>query len=153
MIWKQQKHIFNRDKNLMAQWQITIESNFSAIREASQLLKEYCAQCHISPELGGQLELMMVEALNNVIEHAYQGEDGHEVHIELLDKPQYTAVCIRDFGLSAPNLMSGDNATFPDEDSLPEGGWGLPLIQALADSIDYCSSNENNLLTLTKNKQ
>ena len=96
---------------------------------------------------------MMVEALNNVIEHAYQGEDGHEVHIKLLDKPQYTAVCIRDFGLSDPNLLSGDNAAFPDEDSLPEGGWGLPLIQALADSIDYCSSNENNLLTLTKHKQ
>ena len=137
----------------MAQWKITIESNFSAIRQASDLLKEYCANCHISPEFSGLLELIMVEALNNVIEHAYQGEDGHEVYIELVDKPQHTIICIRDFGTAAPNLMSGNDTLFPDEDSLPEGGWGLPLIKAIADNIAYCSSNKNNLLTLTKNKQ
>lgn len=117
------------------------------------MLEKYCDQCHISPELCGHLELLMVEALNNVIEHAYQGEDNHEVYIELVDKPQHTIICIRDFGLAAPNLLSDDGTLFPDEDSLPEGGWGLPLIQALADNIAYCSSNKNNLLTLTKNKQ
>ena len=136
----------------MAHWQITIDSNFSAIREASELLQEYCAQCQISPELSGHLELIMVEALNNAIEHAYQGEDGHKVDIELIDEPQKTVISITDYGQSAPSLLHSQKKELPEEEFLPEGGWGLPLIQALADSIDYSSNSKNNLLILTKNK-
>lgn len=136
----------------MSQWQITIESNFSAIRKASELLSCYCTEHHISPEMSGQLELMMVEALNNVIEHAYEGNDGHHVHIELIDNEQQTVICIEDSGLSANNLLENQTFDLPDEDFLPEGGWGLPLIQVLADTIDYTSKNNKNRLTLTKSK-
>ena len=136
----------------MAHWEITIESNFSAIRNASDLLMEYCTQCHISPELSGQLELMMVEALNNVIEHAYQGKDGSEAHVEIIDEPQQILIHITDFGVSAPYELYSGNKSLPDEYFLPEGGWGLPLIQALADNISYSSTKNSNLLTLTKSK-
>lgn len=136
----------------MAHWQITIESNYLAIRDASDLLKQYCAQYHISPELSGQLELIMVEALNNVIKHAYQGEDGSKIYIEFTDAPQHSTIFIEDFGIPAPNLLHDSEIAFPDEDFLPEGGWGLPLIQALSDRISYCSDNKSNRLSLTKNK-
>ena len=137
----------------MSQWQITIDSNFPAIRKASELLNTYCLQCHISPELSGQLELMLVEALNNVVEHAYQEKDGFKIEIELSDKPDSTVISITDTGLAAPNLLNNRKINLPDEDFLPEGGWGLPLIQALTDSISYSSTSDYNLLTLTKNKR
>ena len=136
----------------MALWETTIKSNFSAIREASNLLKNYCTQCQISSELGGLLEIILVEALNNAVEHAYQLEDGHDIHVAIVDSDDQIVLNIRDFGHSAPYTLHSEQKALPDEGFLPEGGWGLPLIQSLADNINYTSQKNDNLLTLTKNK-
>lgn len=129
---------------------LSIDSSFSEIRQASDLLYKYCETHQIPIDLQGQLELMLVEALNNVVEHAYLEESGNTIKIELEMVEQSTLMKITDSGIAAPGSVLIEGSELPDVTTLPEGGWGLCLIQALADSIEYHRYPSHNLLTLTK---
>lgn len=129
---------------------LSIDSRFSEIRKASELLYKYCDTHKIPIDLQGQLELMLVEALNNVVEHAYLEKPGHLIAIELGMNEQTAEIRITDQGISAPGGAIIEGSELPDQNALPEGGWGLCLIQALADTIDYRRYPNRNILTLTK---
>ena len=93
---------------------------------------------------------MLVEALNNVVEHAYLEKSGSAIHIELEMADQNALIKITDNGIAAPGSVLIEESELPDITTLPEGGWGLCLIQALADNIEYHRYPSHNVLTLTK---
>ena len=117
---------------------------------ASELLYKYCETHDIAIDLQGQLELMLVEALNNVVEHAYLEKAGSSINIELEMIDHNAVMKITDNGISAPGSVLIEGSELPDVTALPEGGWGLCLIQALADSIEYHRYPSHNMLVLTK---
>ena len=129
---------------------LTIDSSFSEIRKASELLYKYCTQNGISVDQQGQLELMLVEALNNVVEHAYLEKPGHAIDIVLTLEDDSTVIAITDTGIPAPGSVIAEASALPDINDMPEGGWGLCLIQALSDSIEYYRHTDHNQLILTK---
>lgn len=99
----------------------------------------------------GHLELILVEALNNVVEHAYEESPDGKILIELEKVDTGTVMKITDTGLAAPGSLMIEGSARPNENKLPEGGWGLYLIQALADTIEYFRYPDHNILVLTKN--
>ena len=129
---------------------LSIDSSFSEVRLASELLYKYCNTHDIDIDLQGQLELMLVEALNNVVEHAYLEKAGSPIQIELEMVDQNALMRITDEGIAAPGSVMIEGSELPDVATLPEGGWGLCLIQALADNIEYHRFPKHNVLTLTK---
>ena len=130
---------------------LSIDSSFSEVRLASELLYKYCDTHKIPIDLQGQLELMLVEALNNVVEHAYLEKAGNSIGIELEMVDQNALMKITDNGIAAPGSVLIEGSELPDITALPEGGWGLCLIQALADNIEYHRYPNHNILILTKN--
>ena len=129
---------------------LNINSKFSDVRLASDLLQEFCLEHKINVETQGHLELILVEALNNVVEHAYQEEPDGNILIELARVKSNTVIKITDAGFSAPGTVLIEGSDLPNETTLPEGGWGLCLIQALADKIEYFRYPDHNTLVLTK---
>ncbi|PWQ94063.1 ATP-binding protein [Leucothrix pacifica] len=129
---------------------LSIDSSFSEVRLASELLYKYCETHNIAVDLQGQLELMLVEAVNNVVEHAYLEKAGNPINIELDMVDQHALMRITDQGIAAPGSVMIEGSELPNVADLPEGGWGLCLIQALADNIEYHRFPERNVLTLTK---
>jgi len=93
---------------------------------------------------------MLVEALNNVVEHAYLEQPGNTIDIELSLLNGNTRIRITDTGIAAPGTVLLDGLELPNAADLPEGGWGLCLIQALADTIEYYHYPNHNQLVLTK---
>jgi len=57
---------------------------------------------------------------------------------------------ITDSGIAAPGTVLIEGSDLPNENTLPEGGWGLCLIQALTDKIEYFRYPDHNTLVLTK---
>lgn len=76
--------------------------------------------------------LVLAEVLNNVAEHAYDGAAG-PVAVSLRLRGGSVVARVVDQGRLAPPM---DAASDPDPDTLPEGGFGLGLIRALASGID-----------------
>ena len=129
---------------------LNINSTFAEVRHASELLQQFCKAHDIAIETQGHLELILVEALNNVVEHAYERQPDGNILIELAKVNNNTVIKITDQGVAAPGAVMIEESSLPDENALPEGGWGLCLIQALADTIEYFRYSDHNTLVLTK---
>ena len=128
----------------------TINSDFSEVRKVSELLHIFCTTIQLNNEIAGQLELILVEAVNNVIEHAYKKTSGYiDVYLEALITK--VAITIKDKGIPVPSEVQNTPKEMPDINTLPEGGWGLGLIYALADDIQHYTKNNINIMRLTKN--
>lgn len=99
--------------------------------------------CHAASVLN--FSLIITELMNNAVEHAAVGPLDAE--ITLLD--QEAVFCLISEG-------EGFDSTLPvkmpdvEQDELPEGGYGLALIQSLADGMEYERLENRNMVTLRK---
>lgn len=132
--------------------QLQIDSQLEHVRLLSSAVRGVGNELSLPEQQLGQLELLLVEAVNNVIEHAYEFKTGNEVRVRLECEPDDTVrLVISDQGKSLSNLDEVlDSREFPDPMSLPEGGWGLGLITMLADSCHYERDGKFNHLHVSK---
>ena len=73
------------------------------------------------------------EICNNVIKHAYRGQPGLPITIDVRAWPDRFVVDIEDKGVPFnPSLYRP-----PDLDSVPEGGMGLFLVHKTADEVAF----------------
>lgn len=129
---------------------LSIDSRLEQVRVLSGALRGIGQELQITDDKLGQLELIMVEAVNNVIEHAYQLESGNEVHVRVEYSPQEIHLIISDHGQTMPDRLHSEARPMPNPEDLPEGGWGMGLIHLLADSIRYIRDARGNHLHVSK---
>ncbi len=92
-------------------------------------------------------ELVLAEVLNNIAEHAYGGGGG-PVSLALRQRAGELACRVADKGRPMPGNRLPD-ATLPDlapSDSLPQGGFGWPLIRGLTCRLRYRRQTGFNIL-------
>lgn len=121
-----------------------------AVRSALGTLLRGLSYLDLSEDTRGTLELVLAEAMNNVVEHAH-GDNGEGV-IEV-------AVCHHGGALTCE--LIDDGIPMPDGDppapdgvvlpeaiaDMPEGGFGWLLIRELARDLDYARAEGRNRLT------
>jgi serine/threonine-protein kinase RsbW len=129
---------------------LSIDSRFEQVRLLSGALRGIGKELELSDDKLGQLELMMVEAVNNVIEHAYEMQDGNDVRVRVEYSPEAVHLIISDSGRTMPDELHSKARDMPNPEDLPEGGWGIGLIHLLADSICYSRDAKGNHLHVSK---
>lgn len=96
------------------------------------------------------VEIVLAEALNNVVEHAYAESGRGLVELEVDRAPAGLAFRIRDEGLEMPGGAVPPGAAH-DLDvtarDLPEGGFGWFLIHELTEDLAYRRVGNRNELT------
>jgi len=103
-----------------------------------------------------RVELCLVEALNNVVEHAYANVDAAaaKMAIDVDLKDAELTIRIVDSGASAPaGLFDAQPELIFDVDNLdnlPEGGMGLFIIHEVMDEVKYTSAGDDNTLLMRK---
>lgn len=124
---------------------LSVRSGLSAIIGALQPLQ-------LDPDERAVVELVLAEALNNVVEHAYQQDrqdgpirvvcthDHNGLHLNIWDAGQAMKGHTLPFG-NAP-------VTDCDLGDMPEGGFGWFLIRDLAKDVRYHRENGENQLEL-----
>lgn len=137
---------------------VTIDSRpecvAAAAAQISAKLQSWCA-----PEVAMDMEICLVEAANNVIEHAYQGEGHHRLTLSALRRSRdQIEILVIDDGKPIPADRLAEVPVLPEFDAfdletLPEGGFGLALIWSLADKVQYETVGGRNVMTLVKRLQ
>jgi len=141
-----------------SQIKLTIDSDFENVFLISQIIRTLCASIPFSDIESEQVELCLVEAVNNSIEHAYGKQPGYDVEIivTLDQKRLLLEVCDVGKPMDENRLeridMSLEDYNLEDFDSIPEEGRGLPIMKAIMDSVSYETQNGRNCLTMIKEK-
>jgi anti-sigma regulatory factor (Ser/Thr protein kinase) len=97
-----------------------------------------------------KIELVLEEAVVNIIQHAYPGKEG-EVELQIQTHASAIRIVLKDRGPPFDPL-SVEAKIDPDMPlELRElGGLGIPMIRKFVDEIDYMRENGYNVLTLVK---
>lgn len=135
---------------------ISIKSSYDDVHLVAPWLHQLAAQAGMSEAATMQLELAVVEAVNNVVEHAYQLQDGHTVQVLGRFDAQRLVIEIWDTGMTMnTEKLEKIKAEQDDDDAitlmlLEESGRGLRLMTQLVDDVDYLSDGTMNRLVLVK---
>ena len=123
-----------------------------AVREALAKVLEGLGPLDLDIEEAGTIELVLAEALNNIVEHAYAPVAGvGPIRIGCLHKKDGLHLRIKDEGVALPDehVPLGKVANLNTEiEDLPEGGFGWFLIQDLAKDVRYRRIGNENELSL-----
>jgi serine/threonine-protein kinase RsbW len=107
----------------------------------------------LSADARGTLELVLAEAMNNVVEHAHGGRDEGLVELRVShDAARGASVIVCELiddgepmpegALAPPSAPAVDTGV----EALPEGGFGWLVIRQLARGIDYARRDGRNRL-------
>lgn len=131
---------------------IAFESDPLAVRTALSDLISGLRPLSLDGEELGTVELVLAEALNNVVEHAYpEGEPAGPVNITCRTSEKGLLFRVMDKGRPMPGealpetKLANVNVDLYD---LPEGGFGWFLIKDLAKDVTYSRADGHNILDL-----
>lgn len=136
----------------LAPFVVKVAGNEAAVRDGLARVLDRISPLALSTEDSGTVELLLAEALNNIVEHALAGADqpgsiridGHGdadgLHLRITDR----GTPMPDGQIPSGAMPSVDGPT----DALPEGGFGWFMIHALARDVRYDRSGTLNRLSL-----
>ncbi len=128
-----------------------IESDYSNVNYVCKDISSFLTSNNHKIKAIREIELCMIEALNNVIKHAYDSEPGNPIYINTVIDDQKLTIEIIDNGRSRENfekpVLDFDPKDIPN---LPEGGMGLYIIDQFTDENYYEARSDKNIFTLVK---
>lgn len=129
------------------QLRVVIASDLFAVRSGLQDIFAADLLADMSEDGRGTTEIVLAEALNNVVEHAYAQYPG-KIEVTLNRIGAELAVEIIDTGLPMPGetLPVGGLVETVTLDDAPEGGFGWFLIRQLSRDLDYRRDAGRNIL-------
>jgi serine/threonine-protein kinase RsbW len=92
------------------------------------------------------LQLALVEAVNNVIKHAYYNRVGEPISIRGMQSLEALLFELRDRGVPMPQPLPAGHAQATDA----PGGRGWQIIRASFPAVSYTRTDGTNVLTLAR---
>lgn len=127
---------------------VTIPSDTQSVHDALCALFETLIPNQMPQDTRDAAQIVLAEALNNIVEHAYAQSPG-EIEVTLAVTERGVDCAIVDFGLPMPNgqLPNGRLPMHTQLEDLPEGGFGWHLIRTLSQDLNYRREGARNLLS------
>lgn len=100
---------------------------------------------------GYLIETSIVEAVNNVVKHAYDDPCGKKLTVVCRAHADRVEFEVWDWG-KGMNGVEDRSLNFDPKDvhNLPESGMGLFIIQQVMDIVEYTREGDKNVLKMTK---
>lgn len=128
----------------------SIPVDYRWVRRAIHEVEEELLQAGVVQEDVGSISIVLAEALNNVVEHAFEENEGKKITLVLRQRSRSLIVEIRDSGRPMPKgrapIGNHPMTEFNQFDTLPEGGYGWFLIRELVQDLVYDRQNGENIL-------
>ncbi len=130
--------------------QRTLPADFRWVRRAIHEIEDDLLAWGLDQADVGSVSIILAEALNNVVEHAYDDGVAGKMHIAIRLRGQSLIFELRDDGRPMPNGRPPAGTHPVHEtgslDTLPEGGFGWLLIRELVRDLVYDRTDGQNIL-------
>ncbi len=134
----------------MAQIQFELKNRLADLDVLCEQVATFCENCGIAKKQKFEINLALDELFTNIINHGFDDEAEHQIHVTCARNDEIVKITIRDDGLPFNPLQAPQpdlKCTFSDREI---GGLGIHLIKAYIDQIEYQRDADANVLTLTK---
>ena len=136
--------------NTGEQRRLAILSSPSEVRLLAQFCTDAIARMFSEEEIAA-IELAIVEAANNIVEHAYDFEEGHPLQLSISNTGDSIEMTFFDQGPAFEySQIAQPDFEWENVDDIPEGGWGIYLINSIMDSVEFNRQGNINILTMIK---
>ena len=128
---------------------ISFPASHLDVREALIATRAALREGGIGADCASSFELALAEVMNNIVTHAYHGQDGGMIDLCVCFEEDRLVSCVCDGGKAMPGGRPPEGARSdpgPDLGKLPEGGFGWGLIRALAVDLEYDRTDGRNIL-------
>lgn len=140
------KRLYKMEKSI----RLIIESKISHISLLAKAVQAVCSE-EVKDEITlYNIQLCLVEAVTNVIKHAYHLKPGNFVEVIVGLDEQQVMIQIIDNGEKATPPPVKELDKHQDLSNLAESGRGLFLIDQIMDEVIWSDSEGKNILTLKK---
>lgn len=138
--------------DLVYHGQFVLVSTAGAVRAALGDIVRHPVVAKLPEDARGSAELVLAEALNNIVEHAYDQDDG-KIELRLYRMPGTLLCDVFDTGAPMPNceMPQGLAQSVDQTGDLPEGGFGWFLIRTLTQNLKYRRIGARNHLSFQLN--
>lgn len=132
---------------------LSVPARMDSLEPCRRAVLEFLAPHGLGPQAIYNVELVLEEALVNVISYGWPDACEHTIDLSAAVEPAQVVLAFEDDGVEfdpCPQQGSGGAApTAPVSiDSAPLGGRGLLLVHKAACSIDYRRAGDRNRLTI-----
>lgn len=127
---------------------IVLENHLDELERLSDWLVEVAKRHELSQRLLFYLELVIAEAVTNVIQNAFTDDEAHKIPLWLGFENDAVVIEIRDDGLLFDPLQYPEAEMPQSLEDATEGGLGIHLIRSYCRECVYRREGNENILTL-----
>lgn len=131
---------------------LVLNNQLEEIEKLPVLLEEVCSQWQLPVSVEASLNLVLEEAVVNVIQYAYpEGEEGTlTIEVEWKAEENILQFTLSDGGKPFDPTAVPDADTSLSVEERPIGGLGIFLIRQMMDCVEYRYYNNRNMLVMQK---
>ncbi len=128
----------------------TIPSSTRYLEDVRQFVVTLAQQADFPEDTVEKFKIAVDEACTNIIEHAYGGQENHEVDIAIIVEKDRFTVRIRDEGAPFDQSKYHEPNLLEIAKKRQAGGLGVHIIRSLMDRVEYRTRGQVNEIRMTK---
>lgn len=128
-----------------------IENQIDELSFLAGKIDELAEEWELSPALAMNINLVVEEAISNIIFYAFNDKAKHEIKISISVESNILTIKINDDGIPFNPLQQQQPDITLSAEERPVGGLGIFLISQIMDKMNYVRQKNQNILTLNKN--
>lgn len=130
--------------------QLVLGNRVEEIPCLAEFVETICESAGVSHSLMMNLDLVLEEAVTNVMLYAYPEGTAGQVEVECMSEDGLLTFQIRDAGAPFDPTQQADADVTLGVQERPIGGLGIFLVRQIMDEVRYERKNDKNVLTLVK---
>ncbi len=127
---------------------LLLRNDDAELRRMSRWFRDLAAEAGLEETRAADLELCLNELVANVIRHAYPETGPRRIRILAEAGAGGVALTLEDDGRPFDPTQEPEPDRPPSLDRAGTGGWGLPIVRALAAEISYERRDGRNRVTI-----
>jgi serine/threonine-protein kinase RsbW len=137
---------------------LSLDSTLEEVPAAGAAIRRACVDAGVGTDEAALVELALVEAIQNAIEHGYDGTPGGRVAVDLTVAPLFIHAEVTDTGrpvdLARVAQPAPADDTMPvDRSTLQERGRGVEILRGVFDDVAYSRDAGGNRLVVRRRRR
>lgn len=129
-------------------WAIQLDSSLDHVALARDFVADIASRVPMNRQQIHDLELVVTEALTNVMEHGYQGQEDQPVELAVTHQDDHFTIQIRHEGAAFDPSTQADPVMQEYLAQRRVGGLGLLLMKKLMDKVEYTTDESGKRVIL-----